>query len=259
MKKLWLFLSLLALVSPLATFSQDIIFRKDGSKEEVKIILVGDREIQYKKFNNPDGPVYATDRREILLITYENGDFDVINKILEEEKPVKADLTRNFARNIIHYHMFDLVFGDFAFSYERILSNGQIGIKIPVSVGYDFYSDIYDFNSVFYSGVGVNFYPTGQGKWRYFVGPQARVGLGKQTDWVYYYDDNGNYLYDEAVEDEGIYTRFFVDNGVMFTPVRNFSISAAASVGIRYFPEASYNEDVIHPDGWFAFNIGYRF
>jgi hypothetical protein len=105
----------------------------------------------------------------------------------------------------------------------------------------------------------VNFYPTGQGKWRYFVGPHARVGLGKQTDWVYYYDESGNYLYDDTVEDEGIYTRFFVDNGVMFTPVRNFSISASASVGIRYFPEAVYNEDVIRPDGWFAFNIGYRF
>jgi hypothetical protein len=259
MKKMIPLLFILLFAFTFSSISQDIIYKTDGSKEEAKIILVGEREIQYKKFSNQDGPVYAVPKSDILLITYENGEYETLIKKENIEELTKPDPTKNFAKNIISYHLFDLVFGDFAFSYERILNNGQIGFKIPVAFGYDYYSDAYNFNNVFYSGLGVNFYPTGQGKWRYFMGPQVRVGIGQANDWVYYYDDNGNYLYDEEVNNEGIYTKFFVDNGVMFVPVRNFSICAIASIGIRYFPEAPYNEDVVKTDGSFAVNISYRF
>jgi hypothetical protein len=255
-----LLLPLLAFIFTVNAFSQDVIFKKDGSKEEAKIILVAEKEIQYKKFANLDGPVYTMNKKDIVLITYENGDYETIQTQADIDKDMKENLSKNFERNLLTYHMFDLIFGDFAFSYERILHSGLISLKIPIAIGYDYYgNDYYDFSSIFYSGIGVNFYPTGQGKWRYFLGPQVRVGLARESDWMYYYDDYGNYMYDERVTNEGIYTKFFVDNGIMFTPVRNFSIAAIASVGIRYFPEASYDYDVIRPDGQFAVNISYRF
>jgi len=235
--------------------AQDVIFKKDGSKEEAKIILVGDKEIQYKKFSNQAGPVYTINKNDILLITYENGEYEIICTQEKADKPDKPDLTKDFAKNVISYHMFDLVFGDFAFSYERILANGLVGFKIPVALGYYDYSNIGNFNSIFFSGIGVNFYPTGQGKWRYFVGPQVRIGIGQETEWVYNYDNNG----EEKVENEGLYTQFFIDNGVTFLPVRNFGISIIASVGVRYFPEATYSNDALRPDGRFAVNISYRF
>ncbi len=260
MKKIFL-LTLISYFTILnLSFSQDIIYKTDGSKEEVKVTMIGDKTIQYKKFNNPDGPVYTAGKNEIMLITYENGEYETFSgnreDLIKEDQP---DLHTDFARNIISYHLFDLVFGDFAFSYERIFANGQVSVKIPVAFGYDYYNDTYDFNNVFYSGIGVNFYPTGQGKWRYFMGPHVRIGLGQEWDWVYYYDENGNYLYDEEVEDQGIYTKFFVDNGIAFTPVKNFSISAIASIGVRYFPQAAYNDDVVRTDGAFSLNISYRF
>lgn len=259
MKKSILTLLFLVFAFTLKSYSQDIIYKTDGSKEEAKITLVGDREIQYKKFSNQAGPVYTLAKKDILLITYENGEYETISKEESVEQHVKPDLKKDFARNIFSYHMFDLVFGDFAFSYERILSPGQVGIKIPVALGYYRNNNFGNFNNIFYSGIGVNFYPTGQGKVRYFMGPQARIGLGQESEWVTYYDDNGNYLSDEEVESEGLYTQFFVDNGVIFVPVKNFSISMIASVGVRYFPEASYDSDVLRPDGQFAVNISYRF
>jgi len=255
-----LLLPFLAFFFAANVFSQDIIFKKDGSKEEAKIILVAEKEIQYKKFTNLDGPVYTMNKKDIVLITYENGDYETIQTQADIENELKDNLSVNFERNLLTYHMFDLIFGDFAFSYERIFQSGQISLKIPIAIGYDYYGDdYYDFSSIFYSGIGVNFYPTGQGKWRYFLGPQVRVGLAWESDWIDYYDDYGNYMYDERVTNEGIYTKFFIDNGVMFTPVRSFSIAAIASVGIRLFPEASYDYDVIRPDGQFAVNISYRF
>ncbi|MBP6977425.1 MAG: hypothetical protein KBB71_03825 [Lentimicrobiaceae bacterium] len=242
----------------LNTFSQDVLFKTDGSKEEVRILQVGNREIQYKKFDNPDGPVYIVNKENVVMITYENGDYDLFSKPDYRKTPEDRELETNFARNVFAYHLFDLVFGDFGLSYERLLSTGKVGIKIPVAFGFDEYDD-WSFNNIFYSGVGVNFYPTGQGKWRYFMGPQLRIGYGRASSWVDYYDDHGNYWYSDDVENEGMYTKFFVDNGVQFMPLMNFSVSAIASIGIRYFPEAPYEEDVVRTDGQFAINLCYRF
>lgn len=258
MKK-FLLLSFLFFFGLAIVSAQDIIFKKDGSKEEVKVTLVGEKEIQYKKFNNPDGPTYSVDKKDIVLITYANGEYEMIQPAANAEKPAKVDLTTDFAKNIIAYHMFDLVFGDFAVSYERLLNNGMVGFKVPVALGYYYYSDIGNFSNIIYSGLGVNFYPTGQGKWRYFMGPQVRLGIGKENDWIDYYDDYGNYQYTDEVENQGFYTQFFVDNGVTFLPVKHFGISVIASVGVRYFPEAAYNSDVLRPDGQFAVNISFRF
>ena len=240
--------------------AQDIIYKKDGSKEESKIILVGAKEIQYKKFSNPDGPVYSIAKSEILMITYENGAYEMYATQQDAAKIAKEELKTNFAKNLIGYHLFDVIYGDFTFSYERILSSGTVGIKIPLGFGYAYNSDYFNNNdnwvkNLIYSGIGVNFYPTGQGKWRYFLGPNVRIGYGKQSYW-YYYDENGNY-YDEERYNEGIYAKFFVDNGVMFTPVRNFSISTIAGVGIRLFPDSN-NSDVM-PSAYFAIDINYRF
>jgi len=242
--------------------AQDIIYKKDGSKEEAKITMVSEKEIQYKKFSNLDGPVYSIAKSEIALITYENGEYEVLNNQLSPAKLAKQELATNFTRNLFGYHLFDVIYGDFTFSYERILSSGIVGIKIPIGFGYAYNSDYFNNNENWvkngiYSGIGVNFYPTGQGKWRYFLGPNVRIGYGKQSYWVYW-DENGYYFEEEQVS-EGIYTKFYVDNGVMFTPVRNFSICTIVGVGVRYFPEAAQDYNVVMPTGYFSINIDYRF
>jgi len=264
MKKIFT-LSVLFLFGFLITSSaQDIIYKKDGSREETKIMLIGEKEIQYKKYSNPDGPVYTISKSQITMITYENGEYEMLTSKDDEAKMAKQELSENFAKNLLGYHLFDVVYGDFTFSYERILSSGTIGIKIPVGIGYAYNTDYFNSSenwvkNMVYSGIGVNFYPTGQGKWRYFLGPNVRVGYGKQSYWGSLWDEYGNYIGDEEVENEGIYTKFFVDNGVMFTPVRNLGVSAVVGVGVRYFPEASYSYNAFLPTMHFSLNLDYRF
>jgi len=264
MKKLLALTMIFSFGVILSAFSQDVIYKKDGSKEEAKITMVGDREIQYKKFSNPDGPVYTLSKSQIVMITYENGDYEMLGAQTDPAKAAKEALKTNFAKNMIGYHLFDVVYGDFTLSYERILASGTVGIKIPIGFGYAYTSDYYNSSenwvkNKFYSGIGVNFYPTGQGKWRYFLGPSVRIGYGKQSYWVTYWDEYGNYIGDEEVDAEGIYTKFFVDNGVIFTPVRNLSIAAVVGVGVRYFPEASESYSTVLPTGYFSMNLYYRF
>lgn len=260
MKKFVLFSLIFLLCFNFISSAQDIIFKKDGSKEEVKIVLVGDKEIQYKKFNNLEGPVYTLNKKDIVLITYQNGDFETIKSAGDEKKAAKSELSENFAKNLLTYHLFDVIYGDFTIDYERILSSGTIGIKIPIGFGYAYNNDYYNSHdnwvkNFIYSGIAVNFYLTGQGKWRYFIGPDVRIGYGKQSypNW----DDYGNY-YEEEIH-EGIYTKFFIDNGLIFTPIRNFSFAMIAGVGIRFFPEAGPNNSTVMPSGYFSTNISYRF
>ena len=129
--------------------AQDIIYKKDGSKEEAKIVLVGEKEIQYKKFNNLEGPIYTINKKDIALITYENGEYETIKTAGDEKKAAKAELSENFAKNLVTYHLFDVIYGDFTFSYERILSSGTVGIKIPLGFGYAYNSDYFNSNDNF--------------------------------------------------------------------------------------------------------------
>jgi hypothetical protein len=264
MKKISFLLFMLLFAFANGSFSQDILFKTDGTKEQVKISMVTDKEIQYKKFSNPDGPTYSIPKKDIVMITYENGDFEMMKTGNNDKKAAKTDLAENFKKNLITFNLFDVVYYDFTLSYERILASGTMGIKIPVGIGYAYNADYYTnrdqwVKNKFYSGIGINFYPTGQGKWRYFVGPNIRVGYGKLvSSYGGYYDDHGNWIEGE-VTNEGIYTKFFMDNGVIFTPVKNFSVEAVAGVGIRFFPDAGNNHNPVMPSGYFSFNMSYRF
>jgi hypothetical protein len=265
MKKIILSLFILLFAFALGSFSQDIIYKTDGSKEEAKIILVGEKEIQFKKFNNLEGPIYTLSKKDIVLVTYQNGEYETIVNADYDKKAAKVELSENFTKNLMTYHLFDVIYGDFTISYERILSSGTVGIVIPLGIGYAYNSDYYNSSenwvkNMIYSGIGINFYPTGQGKWRYFIGPNVRIGYGKQGYWTsYYYDENGNYVESGEESNEGIYTKFFVDNGIIFTPVKHFSISSVVGVGIRYFPEVTESHSAVLPSAYFSINISYRF
>jgi hypothetical protein len=268
MKKFLAALVLLFFALGFTSYSQDILYKKDGSKEEVKVLEISTNEITFKKFSNPEGPSYVINKEEVVLIAFANGEHELISPVTEE-KAVEIEkvetikpFTQDYNRNIMAFHMFDVLFGDIAFSYERIMADGKIGLKFPIAFG--FYGlnpqeTPFEFNNLFYSGMGINFYPTGQGKVRYFVGPNFRVGVGRSDGYTYYYDEYGNYYYDEYNEITSFYMKYFVDNGVTFMPTRNLSISAVLSVGIRYVADPGEYVNHVQPDGQFAINLGLRF
>ena len=42
--------------------AQDVIVKKDGSTILSKVLEVSSTDIKYKKFSNPDGPTYKSER-----------------------------------------------------------------------------------------------------------------------------------------------------------------------------------------------------
>ncbi len=85
-------LILVIVFNSILSFSQDIITTKAGEDILAKISEVGHTEIKYRKFDNPDGPMFTLLRSDVLMIRYENGTKDVFN---DEPKPVAASPAPN--------------------------------------------------------------------------------------------------------------------------------------------------------------------
>lgn len=71
MKKVFSMLMLLCLT--MTVVAQDIVVKKDGTTIKAKVTEVSRTEIKYKRFDNPNGPVYTISVAELLAINYENG------------------------------------------------------------------------------------------------------------------------------------------------------------------------------------------
>ena len=75
--KVSLFITLFILVSN-HCFSQDTIYYKNATKSVVTVKEVSQKEVQYKKIELPDGPMYIVNKDEIEKIVYKNGYTDVV-------------------------------------------------------------------------------------------------------------------------------------------------------------------------------------
>ncbi len=62
-------------------FSQDTIFFKSKDKIVVFVKEVSQKEIQYKKFEMPDGPMYVVDKDVIDKIVYKNGYLEIMTVV----------------------------------------------------------------------------------------------------------------------------------------------------------------------------------
>ena len=64
-------------ISMSCAFAQDIITLKNATDIEAIVQEVGEAEIKYKKFENPNGPNYTLKKSEVFTIRYANGSKDV--------------------------------------------------------------------------------------------------------------------------------------------------------------------------------------
>ncbi len=58
-------------------FSQDLITLKNGEDIKAKILKIGLNEVEYKRFDNLDGPLIVVAKSDILIIRYENGQKEI--------------------------------------------------------------------------------------------------------------------------------------------------------------------------------------
>ncbi|NMC37568.1 MAG: hypothetical protein GYA41_04510 [Bacteroidales bacterium] len=75
------YLSAVLFFVTLCVFSQDRIKTVSGEVVQAKVLEVTKNEVKYKRYSNPDGPVYVIGTQEIREITYQNGEKEVFNSV----------------------------------------------------------------------------------------------------------------------------------------------------------------------------------
>lgn len=85
------FLSAALIIMPVCVFSQDRINKVNGDIIQAKVLEVSADEVRYKRYSNPDGPVYVLGKNEISEITYQNGEREVFSSGKASESSIKND------------------------------------------------------------------------------------------------------------------------------------------------------------------------
>ncbi len=241
-----LLLIILLAIVVLSAKSQDTIVLNTNEKLISIVTEVSDTDIRFKEFSNPSGPDYVIKKNSVDRIIFKNGQ----QKQFKKEKRITP-----YGRNIISYHLFDIVYQDFTISYENILKNGKVGFKIPLGIGFNNDNDggPYQYKNLIYTGLGLNVYVTGQHIASYFMGPELQLGYARDN--VYYYD-----YYDYHYSDKDFfYGRLFINNGVSVSPVPNLRLTTVVGIGLRYYDVNDANEDGVQSTAYFTFTMGYRF
>ena len=78
MQKTFLFFAAFC-ISVASAFAQDVITLKNAEDIQALVQEIGETDVKYKKFDNPNGPIYTLKKSEIFMIKYANGSKEVYN------------------------------------------------------------------------------------------------------------------------------------------------------------------------------------
>lgn len=253
--KINIFCLLITLIACCANVcAQDIMYKTDGTKDSVKVEEVTPDEIVYRKYHRAESPLYRIKKNTVLLIEYADGSIEVYNgqsqPVSNSVRPVEDYPV--LGRNIISLNYLNILNGNLHLGYERIAKTGFLGVKLSVNAGVDDVgTDLLAYYRVFTSGLDLNFYPTGQGKIRYFLGPAFRMGIVRD-----YY----NYYMGQPQTIDRNYLSFMFNNGFYVQPTKSLYLGIQAALGIARFKSTGMAGNVYTElDGILAFNLGWRF
>ncbi len=166
----------------------------------------------------------------------------------------EAPEIESFGKNNVVLMLSDVVMKRISFEYEHVLGDkGNIAINVPMSYSIDKQPDIYDDEVNWWVGLGMKLYPTGQGKIRYYVGPEVRVISAHETNTVYY---DG---WSKIEEKEYMHTAFLLNNGMIYEPSEHFVFGVNLGLGImsRDSDDTSYGS--VMPMATPSVRLGIRF
>ncbi|MGV3503262.1 MAG: hypothetical protein ACO1O1_06105 [Adhaeribacter sp.] len=188
-KKFFLF-SLLVLAD-CCSYAQDKITRSDGVVIEARVVEVRADLIFFRPTLPADTGVYQISTRDVTVLRLADGSTKTFPQVLAGREPFNYETSSG--RRIVWFSPVDLVYGNLGLAYEHILPSGKVGLKVPLLLGLGSpgepqnYSTNYRVNTRFGSGLDLNIYPFGQGRYRFYVGPAFQY----VAYWAYYYPGTG--------------------------------------------------------------------
>ena len=182
---------------------------------------------------------------------------------------------------MVEINLPDYFSGSLTLAYQYFTKAGDYSFRIPVSIGlygiglnkYAVLEDDYGRQGYyrerkkFSTGFDCNYFPTGQGKVRYYVGPSIELGWFDYSDEIYSNTFPYTYSYETS---KASFQSVILQNGFLFQPSTNINFSL--NIGLGYTRERYIHRDVNnkYPEDYYAENehifafragmcVGYRF
>jgi hypothetical protein len=266
------FLSLVLALSVLTlVHAQDKIIKRNGTTINGKVTEVGLRDVRYQINPDAGSAKFVVRKAELERIEFGNGETVIINDRSARKTSSTPQQPENiqYGTNIIIISPFKALDSGpgLGVSYERLVGP-YVGIIIPVSF---MFSERYLYNSAtgsqskyftnIYVSPGVKFYPFGQRKVTYAVGPNAMLGFAKDIRTRYINDGSGGQTVTD-IPTKNFRLGLLVNNYLNFQITSKINLGINGGLGVRYFdrsrPNIGYN-DGMQLTGEFAFNFGFRF
>ncbi len=260
-------LFILILFSAPVVYAQDTLYIKGQLPVAAKITEVSEDAVRYKKFTNPDGPVYVIRKKSIFRIVYQNGEIDSLsNKVLtvpvmkvKNAQPFKWAKGKFTASVLVTDFLFEMA----TINVERTFLNDHLSISVPLSIGFNYEgkdTNIINYDSDFFGfralkrghynemktfSTGINFlaYPFKEGEVNYFAG--VSFGFGQFNYWVEWVSNypTPKLNYKKFVQD---YYSIMIKNGIKLNPSRHLSIFLNLAMGVNKSEFTSYDQGYIN-------------
>lgn len=270
--------------------AQDTLYRANGKVQSVKITEVNNQQVKFRNSNGKSGPLFVLSRSEVSKIVYENGNVELINSEIRQayeptsnvwKEKVAVDLLHtNFNRRMVEINLPDYFSGAVTLAYQYFTKDGDYSLRIPVSIGLyglglNKYAALeptygrqgyYRERKKFSTGFDCNYFPAGQGKVRYFVGPSIELGWFDYNDRPYFSQPSAKI----GEKRNASFQSVILQNGFLFQPTSNINFSL--NIGLGYTRERYIRKDISnqYPEDYYAENrhlfafragmcVGYRF
>jgi hypothetical protein len=213
----------------------------DGNLRNGKIIS---DDGNFVKYVNAEGTMFSIKKDYIKEIHYQN--------------PPKG--AKQFSQNqsgssnsIMAVDVLAVLYGNLAFSFQRISENGKIGLRFPISfLAWDL--DLpFITKHLFQAGLDVNYFPSNRGAISYFIGPGFRTGTVEAGDNI-----ADAFEKKEKSVESGHFT-VLLNNGVIRNSKKGVSLSVVLSTGLRRFSNKEFSDGGMDPMIRIEFGIGKTF
>ena len=140
------------------SFSQDMIYKKDGEIIKSKIKEISIDEIRYLAYNNLEGPIYIIAKKELKKIVFENGITESFNLSNGYDNYTLEEIKVLLKENINDYgfqYGFDKIKLDVSFERDLLVLSvvSKEGKSSNKKYYYNF-SKVYKFNGISKRGKG---------------------------------------------------------------------------------------------------------
>jgi hypothetical protein len=268
------------LLLPVLVNAQDVLFKTDNTRMEVKVCEITETSIKYKLYNNPDGPYYIINKKDAAMVIYQNGTHEVF-KISKEERHMPsyeyapqyvstpdtmmehnkskkfAVLTKN--QNIAFFNLLGFGNSCFSGSYMREVKELPFLIHVPFSFSFaepayrnlwgvaDNHGNVSNYNikkKDFDLGLGGYIRTSGNRAVTHFVGPLYRYArFSGSYDVINYHYSSLQNSYETTTYDFTVDEHYFMINtGFLYHFTPNFNMMISAAVGSKVHREYKKND-----------------